>query len=590
MKKILWCFLAFSFPLLTNAATSWDGWKLIKNNNLGKCLAAITPQNGPLQPIYLDCNAQYQDQHWSFQNGVLTNRNTKSSLSDTVGQTGSAMGSLLIGASTNYYSLDNNGVFFRVAGGNYVNIAPYWQTGYGGWIPLVGPAYKFKSGDINHTILDTTVYVTPKAEGTTLPGYDSTRQSILGMTGKMNGASVGADYDAKFYQRTDLNNDFWDAYYEGGAYTKVVSLRITGNQVSAIDAKYRFGQYIPTATDYTSVTIATSDTTGGYGIHTLRASQVAQDINKILGTQSELTSKLNTLTFLKTIFNASSSVVTLDVANGFWLGLINLPKNTAEIPTGSKLILKRTALYETSWDNLFNLQWGANYVAVYNGKTWDISRDMGVGYLTTSGLSLPESTTAQSIDLKGTLNGTWMGGDYAAQTDYLGDNKYNLYLEAGQHTKVVEVQIVNGVIKAVGAKYREGGYERFASNYINAPLATSAAESGYGVHNAVVRFGTYQPKNLQMRDYASNQDQLANKINSLPFYRTVFSRPNVLTVNVENYFWVGNVTLPSQNTLATGSVIKFTRTSGWGTTVNGTSLDYGVTYTWKFDGSTWVRQ
>lgn len=589
MKKILWCFLAFSFPLLSNAATSWDGWKLIKNNNRGKCLAAITPQSGPLQPIYVDCNAQYQDQHWSFQNGVLKNRNTNSSLSDTVGQTGET-GFLNIGSGTSYYSLDSNGLFFRVAAGNYVNIAPFISSN-GSWYPRVGPSWTFNTtADLSHTILDSTVYVTPKAEGTTLPGYDSTRQSLLGMTGKMNGASVGGDYDAKFYQRTDLNSDFWDAYIENGVHTKVVTLRITGNQVSAIDAKYRSGKYIPTATDYTSATIATSDTTGGYGIHTLRASQVAQDINKILGTQSELTNKLNTLAFLKTIFNASSSVATLDVANGFWLGLINLPKNTAEIPTGSKLILKRTALYETSWDNLFNLQWGANYVAVYNGKTWDISRDMGTGYLTTSGSSLPESNTASTINLSATINGGWVGGDYATSTDYLGDNKYNLYITAGGYTKVVTVQVIGGMLKAVDAKYRSGGYDRFANDYNAAFIATSPNSAGYGLHDLVATFGTYQPQNLNIASYASNQAELTTKLGSLPFYRLVFSRPNVLTVGLYDSYWVGNVTLPNNNTLAVGSVIKFTRTSGWGTTVNGTSLDYGVTYTWKFNGSTWVQQ
>lgn len=593
MKKIRWCFLAFLFPLFANAATSWDGWKVIKNNLRGMCLAAITPQYGTLQPRYVNCNTGYKDQHWSFQNGVLTNRITNSSLSDTVGHTGSVMGFLEIGAGTHYYSLDNNGVFFRVAGGQYSNIGAFWQTSDGGWVPLVGPAYKFVSGDINHTIIDATifdpsVYVTP--QGVTLPGYDPNKQSLVGLTGKMNGVWVGGNYDAKFYQRTDLGNGYWDAFIEGGGYVKVVSLQITGNQIKATAAKYRAGNYNPTATDYTSVSIATSSSSGGYGVHTVRA-QVTQDINKILGTQSEMTNKLTTLAFLKTIFTSSTSVATLDVANSFWTGLINLPKNTVEIPTGSKLLLKRTALFDTSWDNLFNLQWETNYVAVYNGKTWDISRDMGPGYLTTSGLSLPESTTAQSIDLKGTLNGTWIGGDYAAQTDYLGDNKYNLYLEAGTHTKVVEIQIVNGVVKAVGAKYRAGSYERFASNYINAPLATAASEPGYGVHNATVMFGTYQPKNLDMGSYASSQDQLTNKINSLPFYRTVFSRPNVLTVSLYDGYWFDSMTLPSNtNTLATGSVIKFTRTSGWDTRVNGIYLGYGVTYTWTYNGSNWIQQ
>jgi hypothetical protein len=594
MKKITLSAVFLLTPLLATAANSWPGYKLVKLNDpsiVNVCLTVATfPSfDGGTYITYDTCNISDQKQHWAFSDGKLLNRHFKA-FADYYNYNGGSSFMFLSSTGRNW-DFDGYG---RLSSTNTVGHFAYIEYRF---LNVKKPTVLFERSGLwpdeyrQNTLADATPYLT--GTGQVIPNYDSTKQAIIDFTGTMNGAYIGGNFPAKFQKLPHPGSgyitgaDYWDAYIETEQHAKVVQLRVEGNRIYAYGAKYRTGKYLPMANDYIDFPLATSDSANGYGIYDVSA-KMAKSINAILSTQSELTNKLNTLAFLKTIFTDSTSVATLNVANSFWIGLVDLPKNTSEIPTGSKLLLKRTALWGTSWENKFSLIEGADYVAIYNGKTWDISRDLGSSYLNTTGIALPESITAQSIDLKGTLNGTWMGGAYAAQTDYLGDNKYNLYLETGQYTKVVEVQIVNGVIKAVGAKYREGGYERFATNYINAPLATAAAESGYGVHNAVVTFGTYRPKNLNMGSYANSQDQLTNKINSLPFYKTVFSRPNVLTVSLYDGYWVGNVTLPVNNTLATGSVIKFIRTSGWNTTVNGTELNYGVTYTWTYNGNSWA--
>jgi hypothetical protein len=195
------------------------------------------------------------------------------------------------------------------------------------------------------------------------------------------------------------------------------------------------------------------------------------------------------------------------------------------------------------------------------------------------------------LNVNAKMNGLSVGADYNTTSDYLGEGRYNLYIVTPEHTKVVEVQLAGGVLKALGAKYRMGSYDRFATDYTPAVLTTSSTSIGYGVHDVVVTFGTYQPETRNMRDYASTQSQLATKLASLDFYKTIWgTRPDILEINLINGYWVGNITLPGNtNTIATGSVVKIKKTAQLNTKVNGSLLDYGVAYTFTYNGTSWTR-
>jgi hypothetical protein len=104
--------------------------------------------------------------------------------------------------------------------------------------------------------------------------------------------------------------------------------------------------------------VATNEFEQGYGVHSLQA-KFAVDISKVLPTQADLGSKLNNLDFIKTVFTASSKEAILELANGYWLYSVNLPENTSEIPTGSKLRLSSNAGYNVWFKDKFTLIRGA---------------------------------------------------------------------------------------------------------------------------------------------------------------------------------------------------------------------------------------
>ena len=575
MKKLL--ILALLAPTLTFASVTWSGYKLIQSQATGLCLKAPTtfPTTGmSIQDTdyatYATCDAHDKNLHWSNDAGKLGSRPTGMKLS---------------------WSTDILTYYVRLTSGypNPLYISDAGELVNGSYRAIMntnGTAQnRSKYGNqayMPHNFLSADAY--ESQTNAPISNYNPATQRLVGFTGKMNGGGISGPYEATF---SPIVGGKVDAYMTVGPHTKVISLVISGSNIRATGAKYRAGGYIADATDYLSMPLATSATGSGYGLYDLEA-KTSIDL-KFLGTQANLTAKLNTLEFLKTIYNSTSKDAALDVANGFWIDNINLAENTSEIPTGSLLRLSRSALWDTTFKNQFRLQAGVDYLVSYNGKTWDISRNLGAAYITTAGMALPESSSTEVLNITGNMNGSWVGGDYAFRADYLGASRYNLYIEAGNAAKVVEVQIGGGVIKATSAKYRIGGYDRFATDYNPLSVAASASDGGYGVHDLAVTLGSYVPKKLSMRDYAGNQDDLTSKLNSLNFYKTIFTRPNVLDVNIENYYWVQTLTLPSNtNGIANGSVVKFKSTAAYDSTINGTNLARNVVYTYTYNGSGWV--
>lgn len=584
-KKLLLILIAT--PLMAQAYTSWEGEKMIRNNTSGLCLKAPKYRYAHTDPenyaSYATCDSTDRFQIWTYTNGRLRFQDSGGML------TGYKNTNSLLNQSDTPDGFNiNNGVISLQSNEarvikNRSSWDPVWKVTVSASLVNLGGDYSYAT----HTFMSSDTYV--PTGGNVVPGFDSSKHRVMGVTAKMNGGSIGGNYTANLVDRSDLGAGRWDAHIQTGIHNKVVELKFEGKKVTAIAAKYRVGGYQTTG-GYIPALVATNEVEQGYGVHSLQAS-FAADIRKLLPTEADLGSKLNTLDFIKTVFLSGSKEAVLELTDGYWLYSVNLPENTSEIPTGSTLRVSSNAGYNAWFKDKFILTRGVTYVMTYNGKTWDIARNLGASYVNTAGLVLPESSSITSLNVSAQMNGASVVGDYNTTSDYLGEGRYNLYIVTPEHTKVVEVQVAGGVVKALGAKYRTGSYDRFASDYIPASLATSPTTGGYGVHDVVVTFGTYQPKTRNMRDYAADQAELTTKLGSLNFYKTIWgTRPDVLEINVENYYWIGNITLPSNtNTIATGSVAKIKATSDWNTAVNGATLTYGVAYTFTYNGTSWTR-
>lgn len=212
------------------------------------------------------------------------------------------------------------------------------------------------------------------------------------------------------------------------------------------------------------------------------------NVRSLLKNQSQLANNINNEEFLVNLFKQYKKI-TLKIANGFWVRQINLPKDTTII-AGSVMEISRTAAWGTNFEGKFNFVKNELYTFTYNGSTWDITKSFGDKFITTNGLSFPQSTLNNfSVkNIEATLSGAWMGGSYKATIDYLGENKFAAYLNTPQHAKVVEFQISNGKIKTTRAKYRFGKYDRNAKDYRNVAIATAKNNGAYGIYKVKVKY------------------------------------------------------------------------------------------------------
>lgn len=485
MKKLLLCASVALLPLFANAAkaTSWQGWKQIRNNHTGNCLASILPGSSySFQPVYVHCDAQYQDQHWSFQNGVFTNRNDGRKLSDTA--QANTQGYLQSGASSSSYVTDDAGRIFRPVGGYAEMVTPYNEFG-GLWFPRVGPYGFMNQAYYPHTFLTVTNFVTN--QGIHIPNFDPSKQRVNGMNAVMAGGWMGGTYNASI-DNFGYSGRF-NAYIIAAPYTKVVELQVVGNKIKALGAKYRNGGYDRNANDYITANVAASESDSGYGVNNpnFTFGTANLDLKAWLPTQNDLNSGLNNATFVESVFSnyTSASLTTFD---GYWLPALNLPKNTTAIPTNSTVLFRSNSGWSVSFENRFTLEQATDYKVIYNGTNWDLERDFGNNFLTTSGFNLPEYPALDVKKLEVKMHGEWTNGFQSTDIDSWGNGYYNAYLDYGTVTKVVSFRIENGKIKVTGAKYRYGNYQRNATDYISAPIAGSATAPGYGLTNLVVRF------------------------------------------------------------------------------------------------------
>ena len=485
MKKIILCTAVALLPLFANAANtnSWQGWKQIRNDNTGKCLASLKPPlSSYFQPIYINCDAQYQDQHWSFQNGVFTNRNDGRKLSDTA--EANTTGFLKSGDSSSSYVTDEVGRIYRTIGGYAEVIAPYIEH-YGSWYPRVGSYGFTDQAKYPHTFLTVTNFVT--SQGINIPNFDPSKQRVNGMNAVMSGGWIGGTYNASI-DNFGYGGRF-NAYVVAGSYAKVVELQVEGNKIKALGAKYRNGGYDRNANDYITANVATSESDNGYGVNNpnFTFGTPSLDVKAWLPTENDLSSRLNVAPFLQNVFGFYTTA-SLTTTDGYWLSALNFPKNTSAIPTNSTVLFRSNSSYSVSFENRFTLEQATDYEIIYNGNNWDLRKIFGNTFINSYGLNLPESEALAVKTVTAVIAGGWVQGQPSAEIDSFGNGLYNAYVHSsGGIVKVVGFTIENGKIKITGAKYRTGDYVRDASDYITAPIASSANASGYGLTYVAAR-------------------------------------------------------------------------------------------------------
>jgi uncharacterized protein YukJ len=312
---------------------------------------------------------------------------------------------------------------------------------------------------------------------------------------------------------------------------------------------------------------------------------------KSLLNQDQLLTQFNKKEYLEGLFSKNKHAY-LKLNDGYWLGTIDLPSN-ANIPFGSKLSVLTTAGWSVKYKDLFTLTRSRDYTFTYNGTDWDISQELSE-YIPTNGVdvSIPNGLLYQMIDVQATLNGAWIGKDVVAQIDNLGNGKYAAYLENSTHTKVVVFEIRDGKIKTLDAKYKNGKYSTNDADYTDAGyIATSATGGSYGIHSVKVSYSKYKQQTREISEYLGNEYIINDKFNTVSFLKEVFAKPDILNVNLYNY-WLKSIDLPNNIDIPRGSTIKLKTPMGYDVRyANKIRLVKNGDYTLTYTGTTWdIRQ
>jgi hypothetical protein len=325
------------------------------------------------------------------------------------------------------------------------------------------------------------------SQGINIPNFDPSKQRVNGMNAVMSGGWIGGTYNASI-DNFGYGGRF-NAYVVAGSYAKVVELQVEGNKIKALGAKYRNGGYDRNANDYITANVATSESDNGYGVNNpnFTFGTPSLDVKAWLPTENDLSSRLNVAPFLQNVFGFYTTA-SLTTTDGYWLSALNFPKNTSAIPTNSTVLFRSNSSYSVSFENRFTLEQATDYKIIYNGTNWDLEKNFGNNFLTTNGFNLPESSGLDVKKIELRMLGGWTDGYQTPSIDSIGNDNYNAYLNLWQVSKVVSFKIENGKIKVTGAKYRNGSYQKDATDYISAPIAGSATAPGYGLTNVVVRF------------------------------------------------------------------------------------------------------
>ena len=385
----------------------------------------------------------------------------------------------------------NNDKWSSVEVGRNVVVQAFSDQNYGGTQWYINTDFdnfqdNFSNDAISSFKISPNINFVTTADQTLPNHFPSSTHRISELQTTLSGGWVGGTYQASIHYYH--NDGRFDAYIYAAPYTKVVELKVEGNKIKALRAKYRYGNYISNATDYVNVNLATSEWEDGYGVKNPKFNYYEiKNVRDSLPNQYDLNTSLNTLWFLSNIFSYHSNV-SLTTQDGYWLPTINFPKNTTAIPTNKRFIFRSDSSSTVSFENRFTFEQSVNYEMIYNGTNWDLEKRFDNNFLTTNGSNLPESDFLNVKSITAVMGGAWIDGTPNVSIDALGNGLYNAYVNYGNFSKVTVFRIGNGKIKIIGAKYRNGNYLRDATDYISAPIAGSATAPGYGLTNLVVRF------------------------------------------------------------------------------------------------------